>query len=186
MNTIQGVQIDFDYNIHKKCEPRPIVFSVTKTALIDFEIERLIQRQIIKPAVHTEGEFISTIFLRVKKDGGVRLILILKRLNKSIEYHKFKMDPLKSAICLMEKNCWFASVDLKDAYYSLPVHTDHQQSLRFRWRGTLYQFTCMPNGLTSAPRIFTKTMKVVFSLLRKRYLRLNSIFQAATNEKYPE
>ena len=32
----------------------------------------------------------------------------------------------------------------------------------------MYQFTCFPNGLTSAPRDFTKLTKVFFAELRKK------------------
>ena len=33
--------------------------------------------------------------------------------------------------------------------------------------GKKYQYTCLPNGITSAPRIFTKLMKPVYSTLRQ-------------------
>ena len=59
-----------------------------------------------------------------------------------------------------------ASVDLKDAYYSIPVHPEHRKYLMFEWEGQYYQFTCLPNGLSSAPRVFTKILKPVYSHLR--------------------
>ena len=34
------------------------------------------------------------------------------------------------------------------------------------WKDMFYQFTCLPNGLSSAPRIFTKILKPLFALLR--------------------
>lgn len=60
-----------------------------------------------------------------------------------------------------------ASIDLRDAYYTIPVAKHCQKYLKFRWRGRLYCYTCMPNGLACAPRVFTKIMKVVFSYLRQ-------------------
>ena len=33
--------------------------------------------------------------------------------------------------------------------------------------GKKYQYTCLTNGITSAPRIFTKLMKPVYSTLRQ-------------------
>ena len=47
-------------------------------------------------------------------------------------------------------------IDLKDAYFAVPIHRDHQQWLRFHWRDQDYQFCCLPFGLSSAPRVFTK------------------------------
>lgn len=34
------------------------------------------------------------------------------------------------------------------------------------WQGTFYQFTCLPNGLFCARRVFTKILKLVYSYLR--------------------
>ena len=59
-----------------------------------------------------------------------------------------------------------ASIDLKDICYTLPVHPDHQKFLKFKFNENLYQYTCLPNGLSSAPRIFTKLLKHVYSTLR--------------------
>ena len=60
------------------------------------------------------------------------------------------------------------SIDLKDAYYSIPVAEEHQKYLKFIWRDQLYAFTSLPMGLTSGPRIFTKVLKPIFSYLRSK------------------
>ena len=72
-----------------------------------------------------ETEFISPMFLREKKDRSHHMILNLKALNKSIVYYHFKMDTLGSVIKLMRPNCFMATIDLKDAYYSVPVSEKH-------------------------------------------------------------
>ena len=66
------------------------------------------------------------------------------------------MENLKSAITLMSPNCYMASIDLKDAYYTVSIDTNHRKYLRFIWKSQLFRFTCLPNGLSSASRIFTK------------------------------
>ena len=58
-----------------------------------------------------------------------------------------------------------ATIDLKDAYYSVSVDKGNRKYLRFTWNNQLFQFTCLPNGSSSAPRIFTKLMKPVYSTL---------------------
>lgn len=75
------------------------------------------------------------------------------------------MENLKCAITLMSPNCYMASIDLKDTYHSVPIDTNHRKYLRFKWKNQLFQFTCLPNGLSSAPRIFTKLMKPAYSVL---------------------
>ena len=61
-----------------------------------------------------------------------------------------------------------ASIDIKDAYYSVPIAIEHQKFLRFVWRDNLYQYVCLPNGLSSTPRIFTELLKPVFKVLREK------------------
>ena len=117
---------------------------------------------------HQPDEFISNIFLRKKRDGTYRMILNLKELNKFIVYHHFKMDSLHAATELMTPGCFMASIDLKDAYYTVPIHPDFQKYLKFKFNGKLYQYTCLPNGLSSAPRLFTKLMKPVYATLREQ------------------
>lgn len=60
-----------------------------------------------------------------------------------------------------------ASIDLKDAYYSVSIAKLDQKYLKFSWRGNLYEFTCFPDGLAFCPRKFTKLLKPVYSTLRQ-------------------
>ena len=100
-----------------------------------------------------KGEYISKIFPRAKNSGSVRIILNLSNLNEHKAYGHFKVDNLNSVLLLMEQNCYMGSVDLKDAYYTVNVHHEFRKYLRFEWKNELYEFTCMPNGLSCAPRI---------------------------------
>ena len=153
--------------------PRPeIEFDSNEKEIIDSEIAHLLELGVIEPAVHSPGEYISTIFVRKKKSGKYCMILNLKGLNKHIEKHDYKMDTLRSAVRLMTPNCFMASIDLKDAYYIVSIAEEHRKYLRFYWQGCLYQYTSMPNGLSSAPRCFTKLLKPVYPTLRQ-YGHLN-------------
>ena len=89
------------------------------------------------------------------------MVLNLKELNSFVEYEHFKMESLRSVTDMMTLNCYMASIDIKDAYYIVPIALENRKYLKFAWRDTLYQYTCLPNGLSSAPRIFTKIMKPV-------------------------
>ena len=101
---------------------------------------------------HSPGEFISTVFLRLKKTGGHRTILNLSDLNLSVEYklylsdlnvsvefNHFKMERLEATCRLLTKGCFMASIDLSDAYYSVNICENDRKYLRFIWRGQLYR-----------------------------------------------
>lgn len=164
---VKGVRIDFLHDIEPiQSTVRASYFNAKEEVIVADEIKKLLKKGVVIPSKHEEGEFISPIFLRSKKDGSYRTILNLKQLNEFVEYQHFKMDTLDSVIKMMKPGCYMASVDLKDAYYTVPICKDHQKFLKFKFNGNLYQYTCLPNGLSSAPRIFTKLLKPVYSTLR--------------------
>lgn len=107
-------------------------------------------------------------FYLPKKDKSFRFILNLKKLNEYIYTDHFKLENHKTAINLLEEGYFMATIDLRDAYYLLPIHESHRKYLRFRYEGILYEFTCLPFGLNVAPYIFTKLLKPLVELMRKK------------------
>ena len=150
--------------------PSPIKFSKSEEEAINQEIMDFAQKGIIEPVVDSDpDEFISNIFVRPKSDGGIRVILNLKPFNlKYVDKIHFKMESLKSAVNAMTINCYFASVDLKWAYYHIRIRNIERKYFRFYWRGQKYQFTALIMGLRSSPRCFTKILKPVYATLRRK------------------
>ena len=96
------------------------------------------------------------------------MILNLKRLNEDIKYKHFKMESLNTAFECMRRGCFMASVDLKDAFFTIPIYEPHQKYLKFIFDDQLYKFLCMPQGYGPSMRIFTKVLKPVFAYLREK------------------
>lgn len=82
----------------------------------------------------------------------------------------FKLEDVRTAVKLMEKHCFMATVDLKNAYFLLPVCESDRKYLRFLFKDKLYEFQCLPFGLNTAPFAFTKLMKPVIHCLRSKGL----------------
>ena len=73
------------------------------------------------------------------------------------------METIKSILTLVTPNCYMAKVDVKDAYYSVPILPEHQKFLKLYFRGQFYRFPYLPNGLCSGPPKFTKLLKTPLS-----------------------
>ena len=130
-------------------------------------MNKLVDKGVITKVGHQTRQIVSNIFLRWKQDGTYGLILNLKKFNEKVLYHHFKMDSIHNIVKLVVWNCFMASLDMKDAYYSIPIRAVDQKFLWFTWKGQTYQFTCLPNGLSCAPRKFTKILKLVLAILFK-------------------
>ena len=135
--------------------------------IISNEISILLEKGVIKKVDTTHDVFYSHLFTRPKKEGTHRTILNLKPLNKICATFHFKMENLKNAFSLIKKDSFLASIDLKDAFYSVAIYDDHQKYLYFMHDGISYHFQCMPNGYLDAMRVFTKLLKPVFAYLRE-------------------
>ena len=95
------------------------------------------------------------------------MILNLKALNERVEYKQFQMETLQTALDMVTKGAWFTSVDLRDAFYTLPISTDcRRYILKFCWREKLYCFQAAAMGLGPIPRIFSKLTKPALAHLR--------------------
>ena len=170
LNVVMGCKIDLLHTPHQHYCPNETKFSEKEKLFVQEELAKLLHKHVIIPSKHEKDEFVSTIFLTPKKDGSFRLILNLKKFNHFVRYQHFKMESLKQVIQMMKPGCFMASLDIRDAYYTVPIHSTHQKYLKFSFNGQLFQFTCMPNGLACAPRLFTKLLKPVYGSLREQAL----------------
>jgi ribonuclease HI len=136
------------------------------------EIEQMLQKHAIEEVNPTTPGFYSTFFLVPKKDGGQRPVLNLKGLNHFVKVKTFKMVTLQVVLSHLQKGDWMASLDLKDAYFHVPVQPGFRPFLRFEFLGKVYQFKVLPFGLSTAPRVFTKILAPVIGLLHRRGIHI--------------
>ncbi|KAL0152981.1 hypothetical protein M9458_051713, partial [Cirrhinus mrigala] len=127
--------------------------------------------EVVHPAQSDSG-FYSRYFLVPKKDGTLRPILDLRRLNQALMRRPFKMLTLKQILSHVRSGDWFLSLDLKDAYFHIQIAPHHRRFLRFAFEGVAYQYTVLPFGLSLAPRTFTKCMDAALAPLRQRGIRI--------------
>ena len=75
------------------------------------------------------------------------------------------MESIQNVLNVILKDAFMASIDLKDAFYSVTVAAHHQKYLKY-FTKKYFKFTCVPNGYCPGMRIFINITKVPFSVLR--------------------
>lgn len=168
LNTILGYKIEFDEIPFQNKIPVPIKFNEKQTDIIDQEVIDLLNKNAISVSKFEANQFISNIFIVEKKNGKFRPVINLMKLNEFITYHHFKMETLDVVLSSIKRNSFFVSIDLKDAYLSVPIYKNDRKYLKFFWKGVLYQCNALIFGLASAPRVFTKLMKPIFAFIRQQ------------------
>ena len=82
----------------------------------------------------------------------------------------FKLEGWAQVRALLRRNFFLSKLDLSKAYWHVPIHPKDQKFLAFRLEGREFQFRSLPFGLSTAPLIFTKIMRVPIG-----YLRVNGV-----------
>jgi hypothetical protein len=86
----------------------------------------------------------------------MRPILNLKKLNAAhLDTPYFQMETVEDVRHTLRPGDWATSIDLRDAYFHIPLHPSTRKYMRFWWKGRLFQFLVLPFGLSPAPKVFT-------------------------------
>lgn len=161
--------------------PNEIPFSVEQWVIVDSEVKELLKKGAIVQSSSESDEFISTIFIVAKPNGKFRPVINLRYLNEFVHYNHFKQETFSVVLDLLQENDFMAKIDMRDAYFSIPIHDEYQKYLKFSWNGILYKFVCLPFGLKSAPFLFTKILKPVFACFRHQNIRCSYYIDDSLN-----
>ena len=100
---------------------------------MDAEITDMEEKQAIEEVLSPEPGFYSRMFVVPKASGGFRPVIDLSPLNKFIKTTKFKMETPRTVLAAIREGDWMVSIDLKDAYFHIPIHPESRKFLCFVW-----------------------------------------------------
>ena len=175
--------LEYGYRLQFYAKPprfRGIVPTVLRDAAerqsLSGEIAALLEKGAVTllPSEEMGQGFYSTFFLIPKRDGGLRPILNLKGFNRFLKHLPFRMLSLSRLLLSVRRGNWFTTVDLRDAYFHIPIHREHRKYLRFHFQGKAYEHKVLPFGLSLAPHTFTKCMDAALAPLRRQGVRITS------------
>lgn len=133
LTELRGYKIDFLIT-PRQISVTEIHYSEKEYQILNKEIGEMLEKravEIVDPKNSVQDQFISTLFVRPKKDGGSRPIFNLKKLNEYVVYEHFKMEGFQVVKNIMIKRDFMCKIDLKDAYFCIPIHQTHRKYLRF-------------------------------------------------------
>jgi len=110
------------------------------------------------------------------KGGKKRLILDLRYVNQNIYKEKIKFEDWKVVKEFLSPQGYMFKFDIKQGYHHIDISLEHQKFLGFSWflKGKVryFVFTVLPFGLSPAPFIFTKTMRVLIKFWRENLIKI--------------
>jgi len=101
-----------------------------------------------------------------------RLIVNMRRLNRTLPVRKFKMEGLGTILRLARPGDNFVTWDLKEGYFHIGIEEESTKYLGIHWDGKYYAYQVLPFGCSLSPWIFTKVMHEMVNSWRKQGLKV--------------
>ena len=97
-------------------------------------------------------------------------------MNGSLKFKHCKSESVKDALDTITEGCYFGSVKLKDASYTIPTHENYQKHLKLFWKEEYYHNIVLINGFSPPLRVYTNVLTSRFKYLRlKGHLSVKDI-----------
>ena len=154
----------------------PVISTPSKSKLLSLkeEVNKLLNLGVIEETEKRNSCILSRIFTVQKPNGDNRLIIDLSNLNKFIKKCSFRMEDKNVIKSLIRPGDFLVSIDLENAFFSVPLHPSSKRFVNFELDGRRYAFRVLPFGMTSSPRVFSKILKPVMNYLRHSGMRITS------------
>ncbi|XP_057296266.1 uncharacterized protein LOC130625224 [Hydractinia symbiolongicarpus] len=156
--------------------------------LVNKELHELLKTGRIKEMA-TEPHVVNPLSVSSSKNKK-RLILDLRHVNKHVYKQKTTFDDWKIFGEFVEGNGFMFKFDIKQGYHHIEIAPEHQKYLGFSWvkngEKRYFVFTVLPFGVSSAPFIFTKTMRVLVKHWREHAMKFSCFIDdgAGTSKTY--
>ena len=137
-------------------------------------LAQLTNKNAVEPVTNqTSLGFYNRLFLVPKPNNRWRPILDLSTLNIFLNTESFKMETPETIRSSLQVGEWVTSIDFKDAYFHIPIHSQSRKYMRFHIQGQSYQFKALPFGLSTAPMEFTVVAKEVKLMALRQGIRIH-------------
>lgn len=134
-------------------------YSPAVQKLVFEEVERMLRMGVVEK---TNSPWNSPVCL-VRKPGKNRLCLDSRKVNALTVKDAYPLPHIEGLLSRLEDTHYISSVDLKDAFWQVPLEFNSRPKTAFTIPGMgHFQFTRMPFGLCNAPQTLSRLMDRIF------------------------
>lgn len=149
-----------DTGNQKPFKVNPFPLSPAMQKHLNLEIDKMLELNVIKPS---KSPWSSPVLLVRKKSGEYRFCFDGRRLNAITKNDAYPLPRLNSILDKLREARFISSVDLKSAFWQVPLEASSQEKTAFSVLGRgLFEFSVMPFGLNNAAQTQQRLMDAIF------------------------
>ena len=129
---------------------------------LQFRVRKCLNNWLKQGIIHpSKSPYASQVVIVRKKTGEICLCVDFRKLNAISIRYSFPLPHVEEALQAVQAAVWFSSFDLAQGYLQMALEEEDIEKTTFR-AGTngLYEFTCMPFGLTNMGASFCRLMEM--------------------------
>lgn len=154
--------VEHSIELHPGTEPPsrpPYRLPLNKTGELNEQLRELTELGFIKPSTSPYG---APVILVSKKDGGTRLCVDYRALNKATVKNRYPMPRVDDLMDRLQGATVFSKIDLRSGYHQIRMAAEDVSKTAFRTPHGHYEYLVMPFGLCNAPATFQRLMNDIF------------------------
>ena len=126
-------------------------------------VEKLIAADVVEPC---SGPWSSPILLVPKKDGGLRAVADLRKVNECVQRDSYPMPDIQESLDQLSGATWFTTLDLSSAFWQLPLAEDSRDCTAFMTKDGLFRWKASPMGFKNSSAYFQREIDLALGGLR--------------------
>jgi hypothetical protein len=117
-------------------------------AVVNEYVDKLISADVVEPG---NGPWSSPILLVPKKDGGLRAVADLRKVNDCVTADSYSMPDTQELLDQLGGARWFTSLDLSSAFWQLPLAEESRDCTAFMTKTHgLLRWKALPMGFKNS------------------------------------
>ena len=140
----------------------PFRQSKQERLILNNEVKKLLDADVLTEA---DGytEFCSPLFVATNSDGTKRVLSDLRKLNQILLKDNHPMPSCDLVFSCLSNSKFFSRLDLKNAFFQIPIHKDDQHLLTVATQSNKYCWKRLPQGCSLSSIIFQREITKILS-----------------------
>ena len=155
-----AIECDIKLTTSEPIRPKPYPIPQACQEIINKEITDMLTLGVIE---RCESPYAHPIVMVKKKDGTNRFCIDFRKLNKVTIFDPEPMPNPDQLFSKLSSSNFFSKIDMTKGYWQIPLSENSKNLTAFLTPDAQYRFKYMPFGLVTAPAVFTRMMRKLFS-----------------------